>query len=114
VTCGSRHALDYVVKDSVSGLTVGALCRFCVLNEFGESLDRGLWKNTNGCAVCERDGHLAIVENRPHFVSDGGRDVVKHEPASEPSMVLCDEHAHGVLQVGNRGHGDRIGRRTDR
>ena len=99
VTCGSRHALDYVVQDRGSGLTVGGFCRFCALDEFGESLNRGLWKHSDGCAVCERDGYIAILENRPHLVSDGGREVIKHEPATEPSMLLCDEHAHGVLQV---------------
>lgn len=90
------------MKDVTSGFQVGELCRFCALNEFGESLSRGLWKRSDGCAVCNRDGHIAIVEREPRVKEDGGRRVVSHELASVPSMLLCDEHAHQVLNERER------------
>lgn len=98
VVCGQEAGYHRAVIDEVEDRRIGGLCRDCERTEFGRSLQRGHFRETEGCILCARDGHYALPLGEPTATrNEEGRVVgsIDYDVGAE-TVRLCDEHLHGL------------------
>ncbi len=96
IVCGCDAGYHRAIVDSIDGRQVGGLCRECERLEFGRSLARGLFRETDGCILCPRDGHVALPLGEPvarRTPEEGVISDVSYAVGAETPR-LCDEHLH--------------------
>ena len=100
IRCQQPAGYNRVVLDLVTGTEYGGLCRNCEFDEFGHTLDRFSGTATE-CAVCDRDGTVAIATWEPSVDASDGVLVSRVEYAvTERTARLCDEHYHQIAADG--------------
>ncbi|MGM0399383.1 MAG: hypothetical protein ACQEQY_10390 [Halobacteriota archaeon] len=100
IVCGRDGGYHRAVVDVVEERVVGALCRECEREEFGRTLDRGFFEAREGCALCDRDGHVAIPIWRPvaRTTDDGAVINEVTFAVDEATVRLCDEHVAAIAE----------------
>lgn len=101
IVCGQDAGYHRVVIDEIEDRRVAGLCRKCERTEFGRSLERGRFRESEGCILCARDGHFVLPRGQPTASRDDeGRVVGNVEYEADQSTVrLCDEHLHGLANA---------------
>ncbi|MFB6124388.1 MAG: hypothetical protein ABEJ59_00320 [Halanaeroarchaeum sp.] len=94
IACGRHAGYHRAVVDTLDDELVGAFCRECEREEFGRSLERGFFEHREGCALCERDGHVAIPVWTPVARHTPEGDVISEVTyrVDAATVRLCDEH----------------------
>lgn len=100
IVCG-QDASHRAVLDLVAERRVGGLCRECERTEFGRSLERGRFRETEGCILCARDGHYALPIGRPTAAprTDGAVEGGVEYDVDDVTVRLCDEHLHALSET---------------
>lgn len=98
ITCGHSAGYNRAIIDVLSGIELGGFCIRCEQAEFGNSLERAHWSDTE-CALCNRDGHYALPKWEPQATELNGDLIcsVDYE-VTDATIRLCDEHLH---EIGN-------------
>lgn len=98
VVCHRKGGFHRAVVDTTGEEVLGSLCRECEREEFGRSIDRGLFQPGDGCIFCERDGTVAIPLWRPDTRTTAGGTVVNEVSieVDDATLRLCDEHLAAV------------------
>jgi hypothetical protein len=112
VTCGLQAGYNRAVIDIEREDLRGGLCFRCEEREFGTSLGHGLWRETEGCALCARDAHVALPTWEPFTTEEGGVLICRVDyRLDESTLTLCDEHfaalrpGDGAVRTPVRTHG---------
>lgn len=96
IVCGRDAGFHRLAIDLHRDETVGGLCPECERTEFGRSLKRGFFRETEGCILCARDGHIALPVGEPVATRTADGEIqseIDHE-ISGVTPRLCDEHFH--------------------
>lgn len=98
IVCGCDAGYHRAIVDQVDGRQVGGLCRECERLEFGRSLARGRFRETDGCMLCARDGYVALPLGEPVARRTPEDSVVSDVSyaVGEETPRLCDEHLHDL------------------
>lgn len=98
IVCGRDAGYHRAVVDTFEDEVVGALCRECEREEFGRTLERGMFEHRDGCAFCDRDGAVAMPVWRAQARRTPVGDVVSEVTFSvdEGTVRLCDEHVSTI------------------
>lgn len=91
--CNESSGYNRAVVDTTTGRELGAVCRRCELDQFGELVDDLESRTADTCLYCDRDGIWALPRWLPSTYEDDGRTVsyVDYD-ASHATLHLCDEH----------------------
>ena len=98
IKCGREGVFHRLAIDRGLGREVGAYCRVCEEDDFGELMHRGFSIEADHCGVCDRDGlyALPLVDLLIECESEAGtRRNVEYEITAE-TPLLCDEHFHSL------------------
>lgn len=101
IVCGQDAGYHRAVVDTLEDIRVGGLCRECEGAEFGRSLERGRFRETDGCILCARDGLYALPVGQPTATRNDDGSVVGDVvyDISAETVRLCDEHFHELSEV---------------
>jgi len=96
ICCGRPAGYNRAVVDVLSGRELAGLCRNCELDEFGRILERFAQTGPQ-CAVCNRDGHIALAAWKPSVERSASKLVSRVEyEVTDRTPLLYDEHFHLV------------------
>lgn len=87
-----------------SGTELGGLCVECEENRFGDCLRRGLWTETDGCALCARDVYVVMPSWYPETERSPDGFLVRNDyGVTDGTVGLCDEHLEFLVDRGPEG-----------
>lgn len=99
LVCHQEAGYNRAVVDVLSGTVVGALCRNCELDHFGNRLEireRGV----DGCTFCDRDGYYALAKWLPETSEEGDaiRTSVEYR-VTDATVHICDQHLTDLREL---------------
>lgn len=98
LSCGLRAGYNRVVIEHSSGTELGGFCVECEASRFGDCLQRGLWTETDGCALCARDVYVAVPSWYPETKRSPRGLVVRNDyEVTDETVGLCDEHLQFLI-----------------
>lgn len=104
LSCGLRAGYNRVVVERPSGTELGGLCIACEEDRFGDCLRRGLWTETDGCALCTRDVYVAMPSWYPETERSPDGLLVRNDyEVTDGTVGLCDEHLQSLIESAPRG-----------
>lgn len=94
IVCGDAAGFHRAVLSEFRERRLGGLCRECERVEFGRSLERGFFRETDGCMLCARDGHVALPVGEAVARRDENGEVESEVTfeVTDATLRLCDEH----------------------
>lgn len=101
IVCGQDAGYHRIVVDTLEDTRVGGFCRECERSEFGRSLERGRFTETEGCILCARDALYALPVGQPTATRNEDESVVGdvvYDTVPETPR-LCDEHFHELAEA---------------
>jgi hypothetical protein len=99
LACGLRAGYNRVVVERPSGTELGGLCVECEERRFGDCLLRGLWTETDGCALCTRDVYAAMPAWYPETERSPDGLLVRNDyEVTDGTVGLCGEHLESLIE----------------
>lgn len=97
VRCNEDVHCERAAVEAATESPVGGLCEDCERSAFGIVLADERWHQSDGCALCPRDGTYALPVIEMFIERTDQTDAYEYDHQAGP--FLCDRHFHRLVEV---------------